>query len=475
MRSARALAAMLVSCIAVEERCHAGQCEENEVVFLQHHLGLNENSVKGKSEAIGRTTAVLDGSSESCRDGECAYGVLLCEELLKQGKMLGHGSQIGLYNGGGIRASVPQGEVLREHLEDVHPYGNNITFFKLQGKFIREMVQGALNEHGEGPGKAGNWLQTAGLRFQALYDEDWDIKNINVKSSSGAWDALDDDVQYSVASNTYIMEGNGGRKIASSNLKVEENGPMVIDAMTGFFRENSPVSPPAADGRTTHEKAFAVVGTAGDTLDGEKATCRDRACGWGVLLCDEIKRLGQRSGRGTDIVLYNGGGIRASIPKGPVTLERLLTTHPYGNLISFFKLEGSIVRNLLVDMLAEHGPPGQGESGSFLQLGGLRFKATWTPSSSSWALGSVQVEKGDVASGNWEDLDDSRMYSMATNSYVRFGNGGRAVVSSNAVPMLDDGPSVLEVVSQLFKDYSPVSPPSAEQLDRTCLTQNCSW
>ena len=72
---------MLVSCIAAEEHCHAGQCEENEVVFLQDHLGLNDNSINAKSAVIGRTTAMIDGSSESCRDGECAYGVLLCEEL----------------------------------------------------------------------------------------------------------------------------------------------------------------------------------------------------------------------------------------------------------------------------------------------------------------------------------------------------------------------------------------------------------
>ena len=142
-------------------------CQDNSIIFLQERHRLHRNSktlgaeVVGTTtgskiigaevvatttgsktlgaEVVGTTTGAIDGSEQSCRDGECEYGVLLCDELLRY-RSRKHGSQIALYNAGGIRASLPAGSVTREDVLAVHPFGNNATFFKLEGAALKQML-----------------------------------------------------------------------------------------------------------------------------------------------------------------------------------------------------------------------------------------------------------------------------------------------------------------------------------------------
>ena len=50
---------------------------------------------------------------------------------------------------------------------------------------------------------------------------------------------------------------------------------------------------------------------------------------------------------GVDIVFQNGGGIRADIDEGVVSLGDVLTVLPFGNLISTFELSGADVLAVL--------------------------------------------------------------------------------------------------------------------------------
>lgn len=458
---------VLAGALLIAHGLGAEECEDNSIIFLQERLRMHENSKSLAAEVVGTTTGVIDGSEESCRDGECEYGDLLCEELLRYGRQR-HGSQIALYNAGGIRASLPAGSVTREDVLAVHPFGNNATFFNLKGADLKQMLQDALTEHGAGPGKAGNWLQVAGLRFQASYDRTgWTLRNYLVKNAAnGDWAELDNDTSYSIASNSYIMDGNGGRKVASDNLElIEANGTGIADLMIDFFKNNSPVSPPALDGRTYHEHSSKVFGTAAAYIDG---SCRDHTCAYGSLICEEMLRQGQQAGYGTEVSLYHAGALLAGVLQGNVTFESLLQVHRFGYLISYFLLEGKHLITLLEEMLADHGAPGAGIAPGWLQMAGLRFKSSWN--GTAWTLGAVEVKNGTM----WKALNNTEMltrnYSVAGSSYVRF---TRTAVTTNAVPLKDDGPGALITMSKLFESSSPVEPPADDE--RECLTGNCTW
>ena len=51
--------------------------------------------------------------------------------------------------------------------------------------------------------------------------------------------------------------------------------------------------------------------------------------------------FGRASGFGTQISLHNGGGIRASLEAGLVTVADITLMHPFGNGLSFFSCQGA--------------------------------------------------------------------------------------------------------------------------------------
>jgi 5'-nucleotidase len=222
-------------------------CENDDLGSLIQVDKLSQKQRSGsshKATVLGSATDEIDGSKASCRDHECAYGKLLCQELLRfaQSDELQTDVKIALYNGGGIRASIPKGEVADEDIEKVHPYGNAILVAKVPGSAIIQMVQTALDEHGApGTGEAGNWLQVAGMSIQASWSgKSWTLDSIDVAPTT----------QYTIVTNQYIMDGNGGRKAISSAATSQATlSKTVPDLMKAYFKANSPVSPPAVSFR----------------------------------------------------------------------------------------------------------------------------------------------------------------------------------------------------------------------------------
>jgi hypothetical protein len=75
---------------------------------------------------------------------------------------------------------------------------------------------------------------------------------------------------------------------------------------------------------------------------------------------------------GEYITFVNAGGIRAAIPKGPVTLDTIKNVVPFGNEVRLVVANGTTVRAML-----EHSVEANEPQGSFLVVAGLRF--WWNP------------------------------------------------------------------------------------------------
>ena len=48
-----------------------------------------------------------------------------------------------------------------------------------------------------------------------------------------------------------------------------------------------------------------------------------------------------------DVAIVNGGGIRASIPAGDITLDSILRVHPYGNMLTVLEVTGQQIQDAL--------------------------------------------------------------------------------------------------------------------------------
>ncbi len=189
-----------------------------------------------------------------------------------------------------------------------------------------------------------------------------------------------------------------------------------------------------------------VIGEAAVELVGERGVCRTEECNMGNLITDAI-----RADTGAQIALQNGGGIRASIPAGEVTLGQVLTVLPFGNLISTFELKGSDVIAALENGVSRV----EDVAGRFPQVSGLRY--TWDPSKPAGER-IVSVEVLNPETGEYEPIDPDAIYTVAANDYMRRGGDGYSMLKENAINPYDYGNPLDQVVADYIAAHSPVAP-----------------
>ena len=189
-----------------------------------------------------------------------------------------------------------------------------------------------------------------------------------------------------------------------------------------------------------------VVGEARVFLVGDRSVCRVAECNLGNLITDAM-----RENTSAQIAIENGGGIRADIDQGPVTLGQVLTVLPFGNLVSTFELKGSDVWAALENGVSQV----ENGAGRFPQVSGLRF--TWDGSKDPGSrIVSVDVLNADT--GEYEPLDLEATYTCAANDFMRGGGDGYTMLAENAINPYDFGSPLDVVVAQYITDHSPVAP-----------------
>ena len=203
------------------------------------------------------------------------------------------------------------------------------------------------------------------------------------------------------------------------------------------------------------ELSARVVGEAAVALEGDRSVCRVEECNLGNLIADSV-----REETGAQIAYMNGGGIRASIDAGEITLGEILTTQPFGNVTSTFDLSGADVVAMLENAVSRIQLNDQGQvkrggaSGRFLQISGARFSIDPTKEVGSRI---VRVEVLNDA-GEYEELDPAAIYSMAGNNFVRNGGDGFSVLEENAIDPYDGGRVDFNVTMDYIAENSPVAP-----------------
>jgi 5'-nucleotidase/UDP-sugar diphosphatase len=153
-----------------------------------------------------------------------------------------------------------------------------------------------------------------------------------------------------------------------------------------------------------------VIGRALVTLDGDTTHIRSRETNLGNLLADLL-----RARFGTEVALINSGQIRDSIPAGPIEIKRLLRVLPFNSPT----VTCSITGQQLLAALENSAGRLPDTHGRFLQVSGLAVVYDLTAPS-----GRRVVE----AKIGGRDLEPSRRYSVATDSFLADGGDGYAML-----------------------------------------------
>ena len=190
------------------------------------------------------------------------------------------------------------------------------------------------------------------------------------------------------------------------------------------------------------------VGDAVAAIDGDRDSCRLGECSLGNLVADAM--LDRVKGQGVTIAVQNGGGLRASIDGGQITMGEVLEVLPFQNALSTFELKGSDVVSALESGVSQV----EEIKGRFPQVAGLRFAWDETVEPLKGRIKQVQVMKD----GEWADIDPEATYKLVSNDFMRGGGDGYAVFKDNGMNAYDYGPGLEQVVADYIAANSPYKP-----------------
>ncbi|MCK6579064.1 MAG: 5'-nucleotidase C-terminal domain-containing protein [Anaerolineae bacterium] len=201
-------------------------------------------------------------------------------------------------------------------------------------------------------------------------------------------------------------------------------------------------------------RATPIGATAEVFLVGDRIFCRVEECLLGNLIADAM-----RWETNVQIAITNGGGIRADIEEGEITLGEVLTVLPFGNLVATFELSGADVvaalENGVSRLTVENGAVVRaGASGRFPQVSGIRFSFDPTLEAGSRIVSVEVMGEG----GEYAPIDPAAMYTVASNDFMRRGGDGYSVFTDNAVNVYDYGKPLDQVLAEYLADMVIVEP-----------------
>jgi 5'-nucleotidase len=177
-----------------------------------------------------------------------------------------------------------------------------------------------------------------------------------------------------------------------------------------------------------------------------QANCRKEECLMGNFVADVILQATKHLG--VTAVIQNGGGLRAAIGQGDVTMGAVLTVLPFQNTIATVGVKGSDLVAALENGVSQVEQNG----GRFPQVAGMRY--VWDPKA---APGSriVEVEMRG-ADGGYKPIDPAATYKIATNDFVRQGGDGYAMLRDRGIDPYDFGPGLEDTVAAFVSANSPI-------------------
>ncbi|KAA3633707.1 MAG: multifunctional 2',3'-cyclic-nucleotide 2'-phosphodiesterase/5'-nucleotidase/3'-nucleotidase [Proteobacteria bacterium] len=263
------------------------------------------------------------------------------------------------------------------------------------------------------------------------------------------------------ATGSYPMfaSGAGGRRVPVAHayaysrivgelrLTFDDDGA-VIEAIGAPHSLDATIAPDAGIARRVSEmiKPFdtlrkQVVGTVSAPVDASH--CRHDDCEMGILIAEAM--LARTRRQGVQVVIINGGGLRASFDAGEVTVEEVLTVLPFQNTLATFGLSGAGI----VDALENGVSEAERGAGRFPQVAGIRYR--WNPDND---LGNRIVDIEVRGDRGWMPLEPARTYLVASNDYLRRGGDGYAVFRDRAIDAYDYG----DALDAILTDYLATKP-----------------
>lgn len=173
------------------------------------------------------------------------------------------GADIGLVNGGGVRADLPEGVITYEDLFAVHPFGNTLCMVEATGQEILDCLEMCyrnvlpeIEENGNAVGEDGGFQQVSGLKFTIdtsvvssvtvdenemflSVDGERRVKDVYVMEDDGTYAPIDPEAVYTVASHNYLLKESGsGCSMFTDNVFLIDEGMQDYQVLVTYMDEH---------------------------------------------------------------------------------------------------------------------------------------------------------------------------------------------------------------------------------------------
>lgn len=157
---------------------------------------VKEENSKITSVVVGKTPVKLEGERENVRTQQTNLGSVVADAMLHQ-----TGADIAITNGGGLRASIDEGEITKGEVITVLPFGNYVKMIEVKGSTILEAMERGVSKY---PETDGGFPQVGGMtyKFDASKPANERIVEILIKGEK-----LDLNKTYKLATNDFMSIG----------------------------------------------------------------------------------------------------------------------------------------------------------------------------------------------------------------------------------------------------------------------------
>jgi len=120
-----------------------------------------------------------------------------------------------------------------------------------------------------------------------------------------------------------------------------------------------------------------------------------------------------------DIAIQNGGGVRANLLKGNITIDNVYNLLPFNNTLYILNMKGSEIKQVLEDAVSHIWDDG-GSTGAFPYGSHIRYKIEKNK------LKNKRVTEIEIQNkqGIWQAIKADKYYKVVTNSFLIDGKDG---------------------------------------------------
>lgn len=154
------------------------------------------NFLKPFKEKVDSTMCPVVGYTEAYMEAsrpESPLSNLLADILVWEGEQRGEKPDLGVYNMGGIRAALPEGEVTFGDIVAMAPFVNKVCIVTLRGDHLMELFQQMAATGGEGVSK----------EVRLVISSDGKLDSVSLRGR-----AIDPEASYRIATIDYLAQGN---------------------------------------------------------------------------------------------------------------------------------------------------------------------------------------------------------------------------------------------------------------------------